>query len=271
MKTIAELNDKWWYRLLKVIYVVTFIAITYGVIDAYVLSNSELAPHPDIEKSYIECSGGGVHSLSEIDIREGDTFLFVDNVLTSIKDDEKASQLCTIQMTASEYEERYDTPPPAGIDFGKYGRPLGVNYELVVGYTDKKWGSIIGYSLCLLVIALFISEVIRRTFYYVVLGTLKPSLGEDVKDSRFKDFAKFILTKGVWFIEAVVILMVTTYGLNIVFHFIFGIMIFKGNIQSPAILELLKDVSNAIPFIVGIMASVSFYRSKKSKNQASSL
>ncbi|SRR6266567_9045924 len=68
MNSIAELNTKWWYRLIKVIYILFFlITATMTVIEVLVIG--ELTGN---EASFIQCPNGTVLGLAEIGLRFGE-------------------------------------------------------------------------------------------------------------------------------------------------------------------------------------------------------
>jgi len=57
----------------------------------------------------------------------------------------------------------------------KIDKVLGKNYSMVEKYTSRNWTQTINYSLLALLGVTIIFELIRRIFYYVVLGKLRPA------------------------------------------------------------------------------------------------
>lgn len=236
MKTIAELNDKWWYRALKVVYVV-FASICYLIatigIGAYI--SWVYDEHKEYLRDYAQYQ------------TQYSTYL--------------------VESKKTDFETlKKEWLADDNFDFSRFGTIIEPDEPIKPNTTLRAWGTLpmIIFSYFF---AWFITMLPRWSFYYIALGSLRPSLGEDIRDTRFKDLLNFIQTKGVWFVEAVIVLMFINYGLSFVFKLLFGIVIVKGNIHSPAMVEFLKDTSNTLPFILALVAGVSFYRTRKSKNQ----
>jgi hypothetical protein len=186
MKTVKELNEKWWYRLLKVVVGFLLSLTVIGICTAIFF---EFEPQFSNEESYIKCENGKEFILSKNGIT-----LFSDYMYSY--DTQKARELCRnapIQMTREEYKLKFgeepvieertaeDTTSRKGlslaeikgekINFEKYRIP---QFTLVSVYTDRNWYAIITFSLLTLLGTLLFLEVSRRIFYYIVLGKLKP-------------------------------------------------------------------------------------------------
>ena len=151
MKTISDLNGKIWYRLLKVIYILFFVFILglsiFLIIDGY-------APKFDNENSYIKCHDGKTLGLEENSI-----YLYSDYIWSS--DDEKFRSWCAAII-------KDDKLLPANFI------PDEKNYDLVSSYTNRDWVRTVGYSLLAIIVTVFIFELTKRIFYYVVLGSIRP-------------------------------------------------------------------------------------------------
>lgn len=165
MKTIADLNSKWWYRLVKVVYVFLLFSWTIGTaVGVYFLFEPEF----DNENSYIACESGKNYRLSENGI-----FLYSEYM--GYYDDKLAKELCTSTetMTAEEYEEKYGEPPKTflSLDLEKYRL---TEYKLISVYTERDWIATIWYMFLGFLGWLLFFELVRRIFYYVVLGKLIP-------------------------------------------------------------------------------------------------
>lgn len=149
METISELNAKWWYRFLKVAYIILLVtAITLGISGIYSSSN----PVYDGNKSYIQCENGKSFILNEHGF-------FAPGGVLSIYSDDRASQLC-INVTE---ENQLDLS----------GETNG-NYRLVMHYSERDWSSVVMYSIFVIVSNFVIFEIVRRVFYYIVLGSIRP-------------------------------------------------------------------------------------------------
>ncbi len=171
MKTIEELNERWWYRLVKVIITILLTLFAVGICTAIYF---HYEPQLNNERSYIKCENGKEFILSENNIT-----LYSDYMGTY--DEQKARELCRntpIKMTSEEYKEKYGEEPPSfyeklePIDLEKYRIQ---QYNLVSIYTEREWSAIIGYWLITIFGTLLFLEIIRRIFYYILLGKLKPS------------------------------------------------------------------------------------------------
>jgi len=169
MKTIADLNGRWWYRLVKVIYIFLLFSWSIGTaIGIYFI----LEPKFDNENSYITCENGENYKLEENGI-------YLYSPYIGIYDEMKIEELCSapVKLTAEEYEQRYGEPPPSyyekikPVDFKPLNPP---DYELVSIYTERNWFATIGYILLAILGWLLFFEIVRRVFYYVVLGSLVP-------------------------------------------------------------------------------------------------
>lgn len=195
MKTIADLNGKWWYRLVKVIYIFLLFSWSIGTaIGVYFM----LEPEFDNENSYITCENGENYKLEE-------NGLYLYSTYIGTYDKQKIQSLCKApkEMTRAEYEEKYGEPAPSfvdkirpvsftpdtpednegltqeqllemgakPVDLEKYRLP---RYELVSVYTERNWFATIGYMLLAVLGWLIFFEIVRRVFYYVVLGSLTP-------------------------------------------------------------------------------------------------
>ncbi len=185
MKTVKELNEKWWYRLLKV--VVGFLS-SLTVIGICTAIFFEFEPQFSNEESYIKCENGKEFILSKNGIT-----LFSDYMYSY--DTQKARELCRntpIQITREEYKLKFgeepvieersteDTTSRKGLSLAEIkGKPIDFEefpkFTLVSVYTDRNWYAIIAYSFLTLFGTLLFLEVSRRIFYYIVLGKLKPS------------------------------------------------------------------------------------------------
>lgn len=159
MKTISELNNKWWYRLIKVIYLaillVAFIGYPIGIFFSY-------GPEYDNDKSYIKCANGKDFILSKNGI-----YLNSDYMYSSDKD--KAESLCfdgTVNFTKDEFGKTHLRITSKTENSGKY--------ELVNLYTGRNWIATVGFSLLSMFGVSLAFETMRRIFYYVILGSIKP-------------------------------------------------------------------------------------------------
>jgi len=159
MKTLKELNLKWWYRLLKVVYTVSFLIFISIV---FWVSWDKTTPKKivDNDKTLLVCDSGKTYTSKQL------KFDFANSSLGTFLKNQEFNQLCGYknidnqnkfsdwESFNAQYEKHYK------IDF-KY-KKVG-NRTITVIY--------FGISLLLFVIGF---EIFRRLFYYVVLGSLRP-------------------------------------------------------------------------------------------------
>lgn len=138
-KTTGCLNSKIWYRFIKVICIVCFLIV---LVIALFISYYAYKPRKvfDNEKSYIQCNNGMIYNL-----KQNEVHLFSDYI--DSYDDQKFRKWCS-----------------------------DGNYKLISRYKiEGSWGSV-SLTMLLTIIGLTtIFEIIRRIFYYIVLGAIFPS------------------------------------------------------------------------------------------------
>ena len=159
-KTISYLNSKIWYRFIKVIYLLILFISIVGYSTAIFISYSQ---EYDNTKSYIKCANGKNFILSQNEIDLHSDFM-------GSSDREKSKSLCfdglnSIEKTDSDHIFRLKTISETE-NSGKY--------ELVSIYINRNWIVTIEFILLSIIGNLFIFEAIRRGFYYVVLGSIRP-------------------------------------------------------------------------------------------------
>ena len=171
-KTISYLNTRWWYRLLKVIVIITFFL---GSISTSILIYSDKKPENiiDNQMTTISCYGK-IYTTNELDLF---FYKYVDT--NSINFAKKKCKEIEYQKNSYKYEGQ---PLPS-----KFGDKLAIlqNPEMKVP-DDQNFSINEGYKLtdgylkvCLYIIIWWIIlyiifEIIKRSFYYIVLGTIKP-------------------------------------------------------------------------------------------------
>jgi len=150
MKTISELNSKIWYRALKVIYVLIFIPI---FLIPILLTIASEGPQFDNEKSYIECDDEKTFDDEALKKNGVDIPLkFASYLIPQSVNDLKIKRMCSESSFA----------------------PIGKNYSLISVYTKRNWFKTIGISILSIVATILLFELIKRIFYYIVLGSFKP-------------------------------------------------------------------------------------------------
>lgn len=170
-KTISYLNSKAWYRFLKVIFVVMFLIVLMGF-NSIIFSDG--IKKLDLTKSTIICNadetlGTEKHQITFEDVdkyfivKEFDNYNYY-NFIKTWKDDALA-----IVNKCNEGSKWH----PRLIDFGPNINPPEFEINPVYSYI-----TFVEYFIVGNLIVLFIFEAIRKAFYYVVLGSLKPAKKE---------------------------------------------------------------------------------------------
>ncbi|MES2225294.1 MAG: hypothetical protein V4480_00605 [Patescibacteria group bacterium] len=154
MKTLTELNSKWWYRLLKVLYIILALIILGVSIALIVVSN---APEFDNKASYVQCDDGRTFPVDKIGMYSD----FVDSY-----NDRNFRTWCATTLVEENGVQKLK--PINGFV------PDEKNFTFVAKETARNWMGTIGYSVIALVVVLLLSELLRRMFYYITLGSIRP-------------------------------------------------------------------------------------------------
>lgn len=210
-KTISQLNERVWYRFIKVVYLFIFLA-TILITNGIIILDGKISRF-DLNKSTIYCKNGKSLSLNEgypyfsnfsnRDFENGFNYQdFSTEYSTKYKFEEIAKKcgsltfedkiqpvattetIQPIKMTREEYKTKYGQYPETQklnikdlpVDSYRIVNPNEIQFtpnlfdiKLVYTYTD-----FIKFFLIANLIILFIFELIRRVFYYIVLGSIKP-------------------------------------------------------------------------------------------------
>ncbi len=177
MKTISELNSKWWYRLLKVVYLVA-VLIVVGALA--IIQYDEMRPYSklDFKTSKVHCLNGNFKTATY-----NDFMVIIGNVSDSIRyqnlDPLDIAEFCELPSPPEGYT------PLRNLGFEQANENAGKlktwrlltresiryeeNYETV-----GSWITLFLYIILSAIIALVGFEIIRRAFYYIVLGNIRP-------------------------------------------------------------------------------------------------
>lgn len=149
-------DERWWYRFLKVVYIVTFTAVIGG---GLAVAYSEM-PHKwiDSSSSTIHCDNGKIYELS----RNG---LYAFGSDLDVGTDKDARILC-----------EHDT-----LNFYLYSNVhISKNYEFIPHYVDADYTSWFWESLMWLALAWVILKLVRIGVHYVAFGN-KPQWKREFK------------------------------------------------------------------------------------------
>jgi hypothetical protein len=186
MKTIEELNGKWWYRLIKVVYILAFIGV--ALITCLIVSSS-FDPQFDAANSYIVCNNSGDH----IALKNTNVTLYYDYI--SSDDDTALKYYCASPIDlGTAAQEAYPTnsayQSTSTLSLGQriqsaypsydsvLDKALGFvpdNYVFVPVYTQRNWGEMILYMILSILVIAAIFEAAKRIFYYIFLGKFRPT------------------------------------------------------------------------------------------------
>lgn len=140
-----DLEQKWWFRFIKVVYVLAYIVavllVSFGGYD------SKSGGGIDTEKSTIRCNNGKSYSPAKNNIS-----VYSDNF--GIFEEPHVRILCA-----------YDT-----LNFYSYTAPSSKNYIFEVVQMPVNWSPAFQIWFWGYIIVIVLFEVIRRTFFYIVTG-----------------------------------------------------------------------------------------------------
>lgn len=159
--SVQALNEKMWYRILKVIYAITGVLI-FVLGGALVVDSTRPQKIIDSSGSFITCNDGRTFTFAEIGVNE----LYA----TIISHDavEKANFSCY-----------YNENDPVNINPDNFVPPWenGDNlFKATWKYSlDRSWASFVGFIVLYLLGAYIAYEGIKRVFYYVLFGKWQPS------------------------------------------------------------------------------------------------
>jgi len=165
MKTINELNEKIWYRLIKVIFAIIFLCVSlFVVIGIYNQYKSR-----ETDDYTVTCNYGNRNEFEAINDKQ---ILITDfdlkNGISSISDYKKELIQKACAISDQELKVKFDAilnktdDGKSLFDVRKSKVNVGSNLKATV------------YSLFGLAIVLAIFEVLKRVFYYIILGTPRP-------------------------------------------------------------------------------------------------
>ncbi len=162
IKTLEYMNSKAWFRSLKVIYFLSLISTILLILLFPILISAERPTKKfDLEKSYVLCNDG--RKLNPI----LENIIIDDNgENVADRDKNKAGLICNDYDSRSKveqipYTDKFIAPPNS--------------FKFVPAYKiEPSWSKFIfTYTIVILVI-LIIFEIIKRLFYYIVIGKFKP-------------------------------------------------------------------------------------------------
>lgn len=166
MKTVSELNSKWWYRLVKVAYVAVFAIFALGAVSAI---TDEFWPTSIVIDHEVVCLEGNRSTFQASRDERIDLSSYSSDIgLSTLSNPQRYSL-----RVACGLEAKAETPREAIIAMrGNDTIPAITITE--ISLTDGGFVEAIVYSLAALLGVAVVFELFRRLFYYVVLGSLRP-------------------------------------------------------------------------------------------------
>ncbi len=168
-KTISYLNSKIWYRLIKVLFLLSF--VFFLTLPPIVIFD-ESAPEINSNKSYLQCENGEVITGQDLKYSGIDYFGSIEyNTDSRIK----ARYLCILAGLEKEYGSGHNTSNTriAELKAGAAEYDGDKTYEIVY-IKNRNWFDTLGFIFLSIITTCLIFELLRRIFYYIVLGSIKP-------------------------------------------------------------------------------------------------
>lgn len=168
-KTIGHLKSKVWYRLIKVLYIILMI-IAFGIGVAVIYSTNIEYPMND-RLSRITCHSPSTYFDVHHDIRKKD-YGITGTSLTKEQVLKIANDFCIKREGSFRLIDLPSSTPNPTNDYLEKNSTFTASHSVM---DDKlNLGKFIGFTVGLLFSIVLITEIIRRAFYYIALGTLKP-------------------------------------------------------------------------------------------------
>lgn len=169
MKALEELNQKVYYRFIKVIFVLTFLTVlSFLIFNIY--KNNRPRIIIDNSSSYIFCENGKKINAADKDV------LFVSEKFPEIVN----KQIKTLCL----YDNGWIN--------------LDSDYKINFAYKNVGGWNLVAFLILIELIGLIIIfEVIKRLFYYIILGKFDPSGFFKKKDITLKEKQEDIIIKKV--------------------------------------------------------------------------
>lgn len=185
MKTKSDLNSKWWYRLIKVVYAGFFLICIITSVAIVIDEN-----HPRQVSDYaVNCVATYTNHKNYFAQKDLSIYLFpygsqtvYDSLSKSDKtairnacdiSDKEASEATSQAMAYIDQQDKIGTTKEAIQSYiDENLRPYTISPTM---RTEGSYTSVVLYALLSIIIVLMAAEVVRRIFYYIVLGTLRPT------------------------------------------------------------------------------------------------
>jgi len=184
MKTVTELNSKWWYRLVKVVFIGSTLLLIGGSI--FIIQDEN---RPRQVKDYkIDCIAEYTNMKTFLAEKDANIYIYSFGTTTpytslSTDDKKKIRGFCDIS------DEEAKNANDKAIAYIDEQTKMGTDKETIQNYIDTNlraylisetqvpkgsYLAIVAYSILSIIGILVVAEIIRRVFYYIVLGSIRP-------------------------------------------------------------------------------------------------
>lgn len=161
-----ELNGRWWYRLMKVIYGAVFLA---GVAMVVVRINNQYKPREilDVSRSFIKCSNNKIYTSTDLGVSDqGSEISRAWDWLDVLNDEKRLAGLCAIGII----EESQFSPE----QLAQVNALTKKNYEVVEPYkTEGSWVRVVLFSIGLIGLMAVFFWIVSKLFFFVYKGDTK--------------------------------------------------------------------------------------------------
>lgn len=167
-KTISYLNSKMWYRFVKVSYAISFLVIlSFSIL--LIVDENKPRKILDNDTTEIACKYGNKKTFTAKII--GVTVYDYPEFKFASWDNDKILKFCNAENEKIEVTN-FATDQKVQTDLKNF---IGAGYDIKPSYKNEgSYSSMIFYILLSFIGTLLFFEIIRRTFYYIVLGKIFP-------------------------------------------------------------------------------------------------
>ena len=175
-KDLKYLNSKWWYRLIKVLYVLIFVFASFYLVAINVVSYE---PTFNSAKSSIICKNG--KPIEDVYMYSPYSWSldYTDIKFECASDEELGA---ATKSSFPEYKEIENSALGKSIREKYKGNAyanliqinMPTNYNTNLVYFPRNWFATIGFSVLIVAGVFLFLEILKRIFYYVYLGKLFP-------------------------------------------------------------------------------------------------
>lgn len=163
MNTTSELNNKWWYRLIKVGYIlliaaacVISVAVAFEQVGTYQVDYLVVCNYGN-KTTFIANKDKDIYNIPQ--------YYNYSESLAKLPDSTKIQLQSACGITQAEMDAKFENVND--------NKKLFDLTQTKVN-TTSHWSATL-WSILSIVITLVIAEIIRRIFYYIVLGKVKPA------------------------------------------------------------------------------------------------